>query len=47
VPVEERLPIAGEEDIVRARQRARDVARALGFGMVDQSRIATAVVATG
>ena len=43
MPVEERLPIAGEEDIVRARQRARDVARALGFGMVDQSRIATAV----
>jgi serine/threonine-protein kinase RsbT len=43
VPVEERLPIAGEEDIVRARQRARDVARGLGFGMVDQSRIATAV----
>ena len=40
---EERVPIAGEADIVRARQRARDVARALGFGMVDQSRIATAV----
>ena len=26
-----------------ARQRAREVARSLGFGMVDQSRIATAV----
>jgi serine/threonine-protein kinase RsbT len=37
------VPIAGEADIVRARQRARDVARALGFGIVDQSRIATAV----
>jgi serine/threonine-protein kinase RsbT len=37
------VPIAGEADIVAARQRARDVARALGFGMVDQSRIATAV----
>lgn len=40
---EERLQIRGEDDIVRARQRARDVARDLGFGMVDQSRIATAV----
>ena len=40
---EERLPITGEADIVRARQRARDRARALGFGAVDQSRIATAV----
>ena len=38
-----RLPIAGDEDIVASRQRAREVARDLGFGMVDQSRIATAV----
>ena len=43
MPAEERVAIAGEADIVRARQRARDVARALGFGLVDQSRIATAV----
>ena len=43
VPAEERLPISGEQDIVLARQRARDVARGLGFGMVDQSRVATAV----
>jgi serine/threonine-protein kinase RsbT len=41
--VPEQLPIAGEDDIVLARQRAREVARELGFGMVDQSRIATAV----
>jgi serine/threonine-protein kinase RsbT len=40
---EERLPIGGEQDIVLARQRAREIARNLGFGMVDQSRIATAV----
>jgi serine/threonine-protein kinase RsbT len=40
---EERIPIQSEQDIVRARQRAREVARTLGFGMVDQSRIATAV----
>ena len=39
----ERIPIRGEDDIVNARRRARDVAKALGFGMVDQSRIATAV----
>lgn len=39
----ERLEIAGEDDIVRARQRARELARELGFGGVDQSRIATAV----
>ena len=40
---EETLPIHGEDDIVNARQRAREVARRMGFGMVDQSRIATAV----
>jgi serine/threonine-protein kinase RsbT len=35
--------VAGEEGIVAARQQAREVARNLGFGLVDQSRIATAV----
>jgi serine/threonine-protein kinase RsbT len=35
--------VAGEEGIVSARQQAREVARDLGFGLVDQSRIATAV----
>jgi serine/threonine-protein kinase RsbT len=40
---EVRIPIAGEQDIILARSRAREVAKALGFGMVDQSRIATAV----
>jgi serine/threonine-protein kinase RsbT len=39
----DRFAIAGEDDIVEARHRARDVARQLGFGLVDQSRIATAV----
>jgi serine/threonine-protein kinase RsbT len=38
-----RIPIASEDDIVAARQRARQAARELGFGMLDQSRIATAV----
>lgn len=42
-PAERRLAFAGEDGIVAARQVARDMARALGFGMVDQSRIATAV----
>jgi serine/threonine-protein kinase RsbT len=40
---EERVPIEGEESIIVARQRAREFARRLGFGLLDQSRIATAV----
>ena len=39
----ETMPIRGEDDIVAARQRAREIAKRLGFSMVDQSRIATAV----
>lgn len=37
------VEIASEADIVQARQVARMQAQALGFGSVDQSRIATAV----
>jgi serine/threonine-protein kinase RsbT len=40
---DELLEISGEDDIVQARQRARELARELGFGLVDQSRVATAV----
>jgi serine/threonine-protein kinase RsbT len=40
---EQLVEIAGEEGIVAARQFAREAARRLGFGLVDQSRIATAV----
>lgn len=40
---EEYVEIANEADIVQARQVARNQAQALGFGAVDQSRIATAV----
>lgn len=40
---EVRLPLAGEDDMIVARQRARLAAADLGFGAVDQSRIATAV----
>lgn len=39
----DKLLIVGEDDIVAARQRARELAKQLGFGLVDQSRIATAV----
>jgi serine/threonine-protein kinase RsbT len=37
------VEIGGEDGIVMARQQARTLARELGFGLVDQSRIATAV----
>lgn len=37
------VPIDGENAIILARQRARQVAQSLGFGALDQSRIATAV----
>jgi serine/threonine-protein kinase RsbT len=35
--------IRSDLDIVVARTRARDVAKAMGFGAIDQARIATAV----
>jgi serine/threonine-protein kinase RsbT len=38
-----KVPISRDDDIVIARSRARELARELGFGVVDQSRIATAV----
>ncbi|TET23303.1 MAG: anti-sigma regulatory factor [Candidatus Stahlbacteria bacterium] len=37
------VPIKEESDIVHARAAAKDVARKLGFGLVDQTRISTAV----
>ena len=39
----EQIDIAAEADIVIARQAARQAAHRLGFGAVDQSRVATAV----
>ena len=39
----EELPINTEADIIAARSRAREHAKILGFGAIDQSRIATAV----
>src|SRR5262245_7933494 len=38
-----RMEICREHDVVLARQRARQVARLLGFDIQDQTRIATAV----
>src|SRR5436309_15433899 len=38
-----RFALRNEDDIVTARQNAREVAKRIGFGLVDQSRIATAV----
>ena len=35
--------IQDEEDVIAARQHARGMARELGFGITDQTRIATAV----
>jgi len=43
VLAERRLLLAGEDDMIMARRHAREVAIALGFGAVDQSRIVTAV----
>jgi serine/threonine-protein kinase RsbT len=37
------VEIAEEEDIVVARQKGRSVAKELGFSVVDQCRIATAI----
>ena len=38
----ERIPILEESDIVIARQRAGQLAKKIGMGMVDQTKIATA-----
>jgi serine/threonine-protein kinase RsbT len=40
-------PISSDLDIVTARSRARDIAKGLGFGSIDQARIATAVSELG
>jgi serine/threonine-protein kinase RsbT len=43
MPADLKIRISDESSIVEARQRVRLLARSLGFGVVDQSRIATAV----
>jgi|SRR5690554_3275006 len=37
------VPISKEWDIVGARQTGRNIAKEIGFGTVDQARIATAI----
>lgn len=43
IPAIVSLAVTAEEDVVLARQRARQVAALLGFDVADQTRIATAV----
>jgi len=43
MPVEERVPIESEADIVRARQKGRELAARVGFTGTDQTIIATAI----
>ena len=38
----ETMPIAADDDIVRVRQRVRDLAVAIGFSLVDQTKLVTA-----
>ena len=38
----ETVPIVADSDIVRVRQRVRDVTVALGFSLVDQTKLVTA-----
>ena len=42
VPTNETLPIRSDADIVRVRQAVRAAAVALGFGLVDQTKVVTA-----
>src|SRR5690606_41181931 len=37
------ISIYTEKDIVKARQEGRDLAKKVGFGVIDQARITTAV----
>ncbi len=40
---ESRVEIRGSTDVVTARRDGRDMAKALGFGSADQTRLATAI----
>jgi serine/threonine-protein kinase RsbT len=42
-PETNRIAIAGNDDLVRARLRARDLAVEMGFSHIDQVRLVTAV----
>jgi len=40
---EQRIALKGQIDVVAARQAGREMARRLGFGSADQTRLATAI----
>lgn len=40
---EQRVAVRSDLDIVTARVRGRDLAKSLGFGVIDQARVATAI----
>ena len=41
------LPLASEQDVVRVRQEVRSQATALGFSLVDQTKLVTAASELG
>jgi serine/threonine-protein kinase RsbT len=41
--MKELIPILSESDMVVARQRGREIARRIGFNLVDQTRIAISI----
>jgi len=43
MPRERTIPIRSDLDIVTARVEGRELAKELGFGVIDQARIATAI----
>ena len=43
MPRERAVPIRSDLDIVTARVEGRELAKELGFGVIDQARIATAI----
>ena len=43
MPRERTVPIRSDLDIVMARVEGRELAKELGFGVIDQARIATAI----
>ena len=47
MPEEKKVPINTEDDVLTARQTGRDMAKQLGFGSADQTRLATAISELG
>lgn len=47
MPEQKQVPINVENDVLTARQTGRDMAKQLGFGSADQTRLATAISELG